>query len=76
MGIAIPEIDLERCNGCGDCVQLCPSGIVTLVNGKAVIVKPEDCDYCAECEALCTSGAIRCPFEIILLEKEPDSETS
>ena len=73
MGTAIPEIDLEKCNGCGDCIELCPSSIVILVNGKATIVKAEDCDYCTDCEVICTSGAIRCSFEIILLDVEPDS---
>lgn len=73
MSTAIPEIDLEKCNGCGDCIELCPCGIVTLVNGKATIVKLEGCDYCTECEAFCPSGAIQCPFEIILVENKPDS---
>ena len=70
---AIPEIDLEKCNGCGDCVELCPAGIVALVNGKSAIVKPEDCNYCTDCEAICLSGAIRCSFEIILAKGELDS---
>ena len=68
-----PEIDLEKCDGCGDCIELCPCGIVSLVNGKATIVRPEDCGYCTDCEPICPSGAIRCSYEIILVEIEPDS---
>ena len=68
--MAIPEIDLGKCTGCGDCVELCPFGIVALVNGKVIIVRPEDCDYCADCETFCPKGAIRCPFEIIIVENE------
>jgi len=63
---AIPEIDLEKCEGCGNCVDLCPTHVVDLVNGKAAIVNPEGCDYCTDCETFCPSAAIRCPFEIIL----------
>lgn len=65
------EIDLEKCTGCGDCVEKCPGQAVGLVDGKPVVVRPEDCDYCTECEVFCTVGAISCPFEIILVE--PDS---
>ena len=73
MSSVIPEIDLEKCNGCGDCIELCPAGTVSLVNGKATIVKPEDCDYCTDCEAICPSEAIRCPFAIILAKVDSDS---
>jgi len=63
----VPEIDSEKCTGCGDCVEKCPTHAVTLVDGKSIIVRPEDCDYCTECEVLCPSGAVSCPFEIILV---------
>ncbi len=66
--MAIPEIDLDACTGCGDCVEFCPAGIVQLVNGKASIVSPEGCDYCTDCETFCPSAVISCPFEIILVE--------
>ena len=68
--MAIPEIDLDICTGCGDCVEFCPFGIVELANGKATIVNPENCDYCTDCETFCPPGAIRCPFEIILVKAE------
>ncbi|MBI2831384.1 MAG: 4Fe-4S binding protein [Chloroflexi bacterium] len=66
MKAAIPEIDEEKCTGCGDCVTRCPTGAVELVGGKVAIVRPDACSYCAECEALCPSHAIQCPFEIVL----------
>lgn len=70
MRMAIPEIDLSKCDGCGDCVELCPSGVVALVDDKVTIVKPEDCSYCTDCEIFCPFGAIRCPFEIVLVKTE------
>lgn len=66
---AIPEIDVEKCTGCGDCASACPGEAVDIVQGKAVVVRPEDCDYCTECEVLCPLGAISCPFEIVMDEK-------
>ncbi len=68
MTVAVPEIDAEKCTGCGDCIVLCVTSAVSLVNGKAAIVRPEDCTYCTDCEAICPSVAIRCPFAIILVE--------
>ncbi|MBI2857295.1 MAG: 4Fe-4S binding protein [Chloroflexi bacterium] len=70
MTAVVPQVDSDKCGGCGDCVQLCPAHAVGLVGGKAVIVRPEDCDYCADCEGFCPSSAINCPFEIVL--EKPD----
>lgn len=67
---AIPEIELEKCTGCGDCIGQCPTNAVELVRGKAVIVRPQACNYCTECEPFCLAGAIRCPFDIILVKVE------
>ena len=66
---ATPEIDINKCTGCGDCVDWCPAGVVSLLNGKAIVVRPDECHYCTDCEAICSSGAIRCPFEIILVSR-------
>ncbi|MCL4459341.1 MAG: 4Fe-4S binding protein [Chloroflexi bacterium] len=62
----LPEIDEDKCTGCGTCVEACPTQAVSLINGHAVIVRPEDCDYCTECETVCPTQAISCPFEIVL----------
>ena len=69
---AVPEIDLEKCTGCGTCAAKCPVHAVVLIEGKAVIVDPEGCYYCTDCEEVCPAAAIRCPFEIILVDPEGD----
>ena len=70
----IPDIDLDTCTGCGTCVEWCPSGAVGMVDGKAVIIKPQDCYYCADCEAVCSYKAIKCPFDIILVANPPSKD--
>lgn len=64
----LPQIDLELCNGCGTCVDTCPSRAVVLIDERPVIVHPEDCDYCGDCEDLCPEGAISLPYEIVFAE--------
>jgi MinD superfamily P-loop ATPase len=61
---ALPEIDLERCDLCGHCVERCPSGAVDMAAAGPVIARPADCTYCALCDAICPQGAITCTFEI------------
>jgi len=48
MNTEVPQIDAERCTGCGDCVDESPTGAVELVASKAVIVRPDDCSYCTD----------------------------
>jgi NAD-dependent dihydropyrimidine dehydrogenase PreA subunit len=70
MNQAVPEIDPVKCTGCGECVEQCPTEAVELLEGKAVILRPDDCCYCTNCESICPEEAIRCPFEIILAEED------
>jgi len=68
--VFLPTINPDRCGGCGECVQVCPTGALVLVNGCAVLVSPDRCGYCADCEEYCPHGAISLPYEIVA-----DSET-
>lgn len=59
------SINLERCNGCGVCVEICPTGAVYLVDGKAAV----DQKLCCDCQA-CVAA---CPTEAITLAARTDS---
>lgn len=53
----VVEVDASRCVGCSVCVEACPFGAVTVVEGKAI-----KCDLCRgdpACVKQCTPGALR-----------------
>ena len=55
------SINFEVCNGCGSCVEICPTGALLLQNGKACF-DPSLCDGCEVCVDSCPLGAIM-PYE-------------
>ena len=64
--VEMPVIDLEKCNGCGLCVNVCLCGALLIVDEVVTVVATKDCQWCTLCEAVCPTGAICCPFEIIV----------
>jgi NAD-dependent dihydropyrimidine dehydrogenase PreA subunit len=52
-------IDATQCTGCGACMEICPSGAIYMVEGKAMV----DRELCNECEACLTV----CPVEAITI---------
>ena len=42
-----PFVEIERCGGCGRCIQVCPQAAVTLVEGRARF-NPERCVGCGD----------------------------
>jgi len=52
------KIDLEKCNGCGTCVDTCPVAVFEIQSEKSKAVKPEECLACQACVAQCPNAAI------------------
>lgn len=50
-------VDLDRCSGCGECLEVCPVEAIALVGGKAAIDQ-ETCLLCGACQAACPQEAI------------------
>ncbi|NLN61101.1 MAG: 4Fe-4S binding protein [Deltaproteobacteria bacterium] len=51
------SVDPDRCNGCGLCVEICPSDTLSMVDGKAVVTGKRSLS-CGQCAAVCPVGAI------------------
>ncbi len=54
----IINIDEEKCNGCGLCVDACHEGALKLIDGKAKLVSESYCDGLGNCLPQCPAGAI------------------
>lgn len=53
-----PIVDPEKCEGCEECVDICPMDVFEMQNDKSVAVNAEDCEGCESCIEVCESGAI------------------
>ncbi len=51
-------VELDRCNGCGACVENCPQGAPALISGKARFASSL-CIGCQTCVDVCSEGAIQ-----------------
>ncbi len=57
MGYKI-TIDLDKCVGDGECVDVCPVEVFVLKDGKAVAENAEECLGCESCVEVCDQEAI------------------
>ena len=54
----IIKIDLDKCDGCGNCVPGCPEGALQIIDNKARLVSDLFCDGLGACIGTCPTGAI------------------
>lgn len=52
-------IDRDKCTGCGNCVSLCPRGILEIDGeGLCAVSDERRCDRLRGCMRVCPTGAI------------------
>lgn len=51
-------IDMEKCDHCGDCSDVCPMEVLVLKDGKITINDPDECSYCETCVDICPNECI------------------
>ncbi|KEY58213.1 ferredoxin-type protein NapF [Serratia sp. DD3] len=58
---SLPEILFNAtCNGCGECVNRCPYGLLSVEQDQVVLnIDFTECDFCLKCTAACQTGALR-----------------
>ena len=62
----MPQIDQEKCNGCGLCISVCLCQALVMAQNVVTVIETDDCGWCLQCEVVCPTGAIAFPFEIVI----------
>lgn len=82
MFIGKPEIDLEKCTGCEECIRRCPSNAIirnNIVKNKDINneqiandigINYDTCIFCTLCEEVCPVGAVSMTNKFELAEKD------
>lgn len=58
--MSVVRIDLNRCIGCENCVNICPMDVFYFIAEahKSVIAYPENCQSCGQCFLNCKGRAL------------------
>jgi NAD-dependent dihydropyrimidine dehydrogenase PreA subunit len=52
------KIDHDKCAAHEECVNVCPTAVYELVDGKAVAEAIDECIECCACEDVCPEDAL------------------
>jgi len=64
----VPQVDVQKCNGCGQCGEICQYSAIVCI-GEKVLVYPDLCHACGGCSRVCPEDAItEFPHEIGVVE--------
>jgi NAD-dependent dihydropyrimidine dehydrogenase PreA subunit len=58
MNMPTPVVDQDKCEGCEECVDVCPMEVFEMRDGKSFPVNADDCEGCESCVEVCEAGAI------------------
>jgi NAD-dependent dihydropyrimidine dehydrogenase PreA subunit len=67
------QLEAEKCNGCGTCLEVCPQGVFARAGkGAVAIVDRDACLECGACTRNCERGAVSvragvgCAYAVIM----------
>ena len=52
------NVDQDKCEGCEECVDVCPVEVFEMEDEKAVPVNADECLGCESCIEVCETDAI------------------
>ncbi|MFI5331095.1 MAG: indolepyruvate ferredoxin oxidoreductase subunit alpha [Desulfobaccales bacterium] len=52
------EVDVDKCTGDEECVNVCPAGVLEMDGDKANPANVDECLGCESCVEVCPSAAI------------------
>jgi NAD-dependent dihydropyrimidine dehydrogenase PreA subunit len=52
------QVNESKCDGCGECVEICPSVVFELVKEKSGPKSMDECVECCACIDICPNEAI------------------
>lgn len=53
-----PMIDAEKCSSCGSCMDICPNGVLDMVDDRICVIDADACVACYACVDECPTGAL------------------
>jgi len=57
--VSVPEVDKDKCSGCGKCGEVCQYGAIVHLGDKNVLTFDNLCHSCGGCWLLCPEQAIK-----------------
>ncbi|MBF0506208.1 MAG: 4Fe-4S binding protein [Nitrospirae bacterium] len=52
------SVDTNKCEGCEECVNVCPNEVFRMVDSKCDPYQTSECVFCESCTGVCPSSAI------------------
>ncbi|TYT74451.1 DUF362 domain-containing protein [Desulfobotulus mexicanus] len=53
-----PIVDQDKCVGCEECVDVCPTDVFEMKDGKSEVANADECLGCESCLEVCEPAAI------------------
>jgi MinD superfamily P-loop ATPase len=57
VAVGVPQVDTQKCNGCGDCGRLCQYSAIVCLKETVMTFEPL-CHSCGGCMLVCPTGSI------------------